>query len=75
MNLEDAHPDPSIDLDKKYKNLLGKIKKSCFSDDEEASDGYNEDEENDQLKALYDKSVLFKNDLSQLRSGIKSLNQ
>ena len=74
-----------VDLDEKYKNLLKKINKAPACPDPDAVSSQNEEQEqsddddekkaNDKLKYLYDSSVAFKNDLSNLRVKIKGLNQ
>ena len=73
-----------MDLDEKYKNLLRKINKPAVCPDNDQASSQNEEQEqseddeekkaNDKLKYLYDASVAFKNDLSNLRVKIKGLN-
>lgn len=79
MEVETKAPKHS-DLDDKYKELLSKIKKQKEAANE-ALNNESQDEDNDsngtqdQLKMLYDASVLFKNDLASLRTQIKSITQ
>ena len=75
-----------MDLDEKYKNLLKRIHRPIACPEHDQASSQNEEQEpseddededkkaNDKLKYLYDASVAFKNDLSNLRVKIKGLN-